>query len=1180
MHLTAFNRPSSLTGKITPQIARVMKLVAILLLAAGITASGNGKAQNITIQEKNAPLKKVLNEVRVQSGLSLVYTLDMIGKADRVTVSVRNATVQEAMDAILKGLPLTYTIVNKTIVIKEATPAPSDSFVGGEKITPPPPITVKGRIVNENGEPVTGASVQVKGDKAKGTTTDANGYFELRGVDEDATLIITGTNIEDYHIKINGKTDLATLSMKTRVVEGESVTVNTGYQKLKPNEVTGSVVVITKEQLEQRVATDIISKLEGITNGLVFNKDPGSGSNMLRIRGESTIFANPDPLIIVDKFPYDGDINNINPNDVENITILKDAAAASIYGVQAGNGVIVITTKKGSTNRPLIVELNANTTVSGKPDLFYSPQIGSSDFIDLETFLFSKGKYNADLNNSSKIAVSPVVEILNKRRTGQITAADSAMQIDELRNIDFRNDLLKYYYRNSFNQQYQINLSGGTSKIRYFFSGGYDRGLPNIKGNSNSRITLNSQNTYRPFQKLEFSLGVSYNESITSNNAGNANISKTYPYTQLIDANGNQISIPQLRADFEDSIGNHNFLNWKFYPLQEINYYENRSKSYDMRILTGLTFSILNGLNADVSFQYHRTIAQGRFFTSKESYYIRNLINKFAILDSSGNYVGSNYPDGGFLSLSNSYLTGYYGRAGFDFNRKFGNHSIAAIAGFEVRQTSTESNESNYYGYDNENGSYTIPNLFASYPTYPDGGSASLSGGISSQRYLSTIDRFRSYFANASYIYKDKYMIFASSRFDGSNYFGVSTNQKNLPLWSAGFKWDISKESFYRFRQIPVLSFRVSFGYNGNLDKNIAAITTFIYRGNDFLTGKSYAGINNIPNPELRWEKTEHLNLGINFGTLNKRISGSIEYFRKKGDDLIGDAPIDPTTGVDRLRGNFSGMLGSGIDIQLRSQNIVKKINWSTILNFCYASERVTRYDIPPQVGGAYLTAYSRVLPFAGKPLYGLFSYKWGGLDPINGNPMIYLGDTLTKSYSAATVNSIAIDDLVYNGRYNPPITGSLMNSVIWNNLSININITYKLNYFFRRGSINYTSLVGNWRNGHSDYALRWRTPGDEISTNIPSLVYPTNSRRDQYYNQSDILVEKGDHIRLQFININYSLKDKLLRKIAMKGLQFYVYLNNIGILWKANKQGIDPDYPYLNYPPAKTYAVGIKATF
>ncbi|PZR02908.1 MAG: SusC/RagA family TonB-linked outer membrane protein, partial [Flavobacterium psychrophilum] len=320
---------------------------------------------------------------------------------------------------------------------------------------------------------------------------------------------------------------------------------------------------------------------------------------------------------------------------------------------------------------------------------------------------------------------------------------------------------------------------------------------------------------------------------------------------------------------------------------------------------------------------------------------------------------------------------------------------------------------------------------------------------------------------------------------------------------------------------------------------------------------------------------------GVDFAFRNNILTGSIEYYKKKGVDLIGDALIDPTTGVSTIRGNFSNMETKGVDIQLNSKNIDQTLKWNTSFIFNYTTEKITKYDIPQPIG-AYFSAYKgSVAPIVGYPLRGIFSYKWGGLDPTTGDPRIILGDTLNKNYTATTTNVILPSDLVYSGRYNPPFAGSILNSFSWKGVLLSFNITYKMGHYFRRGSINYSSFTNNnWRAGHKDFALRWSKPGDELITDVPSLIYPETSsgRRDQFYNNSTILIEKADHIRLQYVNVGYAFSENLLRNFKFKSLNVFFYVNNLGIIWRANKQNIDPDYPYLNYPPSRSFSFGIKA--
>jgi TonB-dependent starch-binding outer membrane protein SusC len=1164
-------------GRRHSKLLVVMKLTALLILVACLQVSGNGYSQRVTLKVTNASLEEVFREIKIQSGFGFTYTTDVLKNTKPVTLHLINEPIEKVLHACLQDQGLQFKFFDRVIVISKSSaitpPLEDDNQMSSR-------IDIKGRVVNEKGEPVAGVTVTVKGSKIA-TYTNQNGEFSLNTVEADAVLVFTSVNMETFEVEVSGRLELA-ITLKTKVTALGDVTVtplNTGYQILKPNEVTGSVVVITKEQLDQRVAPDVISKLEGITNGLVFHKDAGNGKNILRIRGESTLFGHTEPLIIVDNFPYQGDINEINPNDVESITILKDAAAAAIWGMRAGNGVIVITTKKGRINQPMRIQLNANTTITEKPDLFYSPLISSSDFIDLEIFLFGKGKYNAELNDANKKAVSPVVEILNSRKLGLISSSDSASRINALRNNDWRDDYLEHIYRKPVSQQYQVNLSGGSAKSSYYFSAGYDKAVDAIIGNENNRITLSSHNSYKPFKQLELQFGLGYTENTIITNGFNS-IPNFYPYMSLVDENGFELPVPQRRAVWEDTIANRGFINWKYYPLQEKNYRDIKNRSYSTRVSTGLKYDVISGLSVEVSYQYYRGVSNVRDLKTKESYIVRDNINRFAIV-TNGNYTGTNYPNGGVLNNLLTDLVSHNGRFVINYNTAWSRHAVSALAGLDVNETRAETNGNRLYGYNDETGAFANPNFFTVYQTYPSGSATLGDPGLVQQ---GSINRSRSYFSNASYTYNDKYSVSGSVRLDRANIFGVRTNQKGRPLWSIGGKWEISKESFYQRYKLPDLTLRATYGFQGNISPDAVSSVTLNYASNAAYTGLPYALVSNIPNPDLRWEKSGQLNIGLSFVTKNRRVFGSLEYFKKNGVDLLGHAVIDPTTGVSSMAGNFSDMRSKGVDFALVSKIINKKVQWTASIIFNYAAEKVVRYD-KAFVAGQLLEAFKNiVLPIEGYPLRSVFSYRWGGLDPATGDPRIILGDTLNKTYTPTVAGAIKPTDLVYNGRYYPPYAGSVSNGFSWKGISLNVNIIYKFGHYFRRGTINYIPFVNlGWENAHKDIGLRWQKPGDEAFTNVPSFTYPDNSsgRRDNYYSRSDVLVEKADHIRMQFLNLSYNFPAKLLNRVKMQSLSIYAYVNNMNIiLWRANDKGIDPDYPYLNYPPSRSYSFGIRAGF
>lgn len=316
------------------------------------------------------------------------------------------------------------------------------------------------------------------------------------------------------------------------------------------------------------------------------------------------------------------------------------------------------------------------------------------------------------------------------------------------------------------------------------------------------------------------------------------------------------------------------------------------------------------------------------------------------------------------------------------------------------------------------------------------------------------------------------------------------------------------------------------------------------------------------------------INFGLDFATNNAIIEGSIEYYLRKGTDLIGQSQLDPTTGNTVFKGNTSDMKGQGADIVIRTRNLNKQLKWQTAVLFSYATDKVIDYKV--QQGAVWVYCDPRYMsPVEGKPLYSIFSFKFLGLDPSNGAPQGLLGTHISTEYKDI-INSSNIDNLTYNGPANPTVFGSLRNTFAWKNLELSFAITWKLGYYFRRNSISYYALFNGANTGHPDFQYRWQTAGDERTTTIPSLFYDPDQNRDKFYQYSDVLIEKGDHFRLQDIQLSYDLTKEKIRSLPMRSLRVYLYCNNVGIIWRANKQGIDPDY-LSDYPNPRTIAIGIK---
>jgi len=1050
---------------------------------------------------------------------------------------------------------------------------------------------IRGKVIDaETGNPLYGATlVTDKPTSTTATDTSGNFYFSLQNAPKTVTARFVG--YAPLTLKFQkGFTGQLIFRLKSSSNNLDEVIVSTGYQTLPAERATGSFATVNNELLNRRVSTDVLSRLEGVVPGLLFNHNTynsANGTADISVRGTSTLFASNQPLIVVDGFPYDGDINNINPNNVESITVLKDAAAAAIWGVKSGNGVIVIVTKQGKRNKPLTVDFNANVTIGDKPNLYYSPDfLNSNDFINVEQTLFAKGYYDSMLSTPYQI-VSPVVAILAKERNGELSAPEAGNQINALRSNDVRKDLTKYFYRHSVVQQYALDLQGGGLNSDYFISGGIDNNLSNQVGNKGDRVTLGTQYNLYPGKRLTISVGVNYVQTKNSANSpvsginGGSGYGNIYPYAQLVDKNGNALPVVKdYAAAYTDTAGGGKFYDWKYRPYDELHNADNTSQTIDTRINLGVKYDILTGLSAQVKYEYenqHNTVNNN---FSDQTYYSRNLINQFTTIDPYGN-VNYQIPQGGILQYASNQLTAQRGRIQLNYNRQFKEkHNLSVIAGTEINQTVNSGIAQTVYGY-NQNTLTSQPVDFADYfPTNPTGNYFQLPNTLS---LTSFTDRYISYYSNAAYTYDQRYTLSVSGRIDKSNLFGVNTNQKSVPLYSAGLLWNLSRENFYHISWLPVSKFRITYGYNGNIDKNVTALTTFLQQSNAIYTGNPFAVIGSPGNPNLRWERDRIINLGYDFAIKDQVLSGSIEYYVKRGLDLFGDTPLAPSTGFSTYRGNTADIKGNGFDLNLNARLIRnKKFQWQSNFMLSYVLDKVTKYDAQIDAS-TYLISGSGntgvIYPLTNQPLYAIYSYKWAGLTHDTGDPQGYLNGKISTDYSAI-ISGTTTANMDYNGPSRPTTFGSFRNTFSYEKLSLSFNIVYKLNYYFRRSSIVYGSLY-NWT-GNKDYSSRWQKPGDELHTNVPAIQYPpVNTDRDSFYEFSSALIDKGDHVRLQDITLSYDLiTNQGNPHSVFKTFQIYSYVNNVGILWRANHDGLDPDLYSGSLPAPRTISLGVKTSF
>lgn len=1053
-------------------------------------------------------------------------------------------------------------------------------------------LMLTGRVQADDKTFLQGATITLLGSGQR-TQTDKQGSFQISSLLAHDTLQISHVGFVTLRQPVSlpiAVPLLLILHPSQRAMQ--EIVIATGYEYLPRERATGSFTHIDNKTLNLQTGTSILERLNGVADAALFDDTKQLTTNKklnFNIRGLSTINGPQDPLIVLDNFPYEGDLSTINPNDIESVTILKDAAATSIWGTRAGNGVIVITTKKGRLNQSLKIQLTTNTIVTAKPNLFYLPLMDNRDVLKVEEMLFQAGTYDQTLSSPEYTAVTPAIEVLDARRKGSITAADSATAMNALAAIDSRNQYLRYVYRKAVTSQYNLQLSGGSGNIAWILSGSLDR---NTGQTSDfwQRTNLRLENTYKPFKDLLLTLGAYY--SNTDSRSGKpvygsvTPAGKTLPYLQLADDNGHPLPVALThRPGYTDTAGAGLLLDWNYYPLEEYKYNTTRTNLRNLLSRINIRYQLSKSISLEGIYQLEQQQTDSRNIRDLESYATRSLINQFSQIDWNSRLVTYGVPPGAVAALSAASVISNNGRLQANYQYNGTTHSIAAIAGAEFRQTRFRQNQYVLYGYDDKLLTFTNTNFTDPQPTYITGAQAYIPSGIELQDKM---QRFVSYFGNIAYTYRNGYTLSASARKDASNLFGVKSNEKwRPPFWSAGAAWHVSEEKWYRYTTIPYLKLRATYGFSGNVDLSRVATTIMIYQGNNWLSNLNQAMITQFANPELRWEKVGQYNVGVDFSSRSGRISGSVEYYQKRGTDLYGPEMIDYTTGLDRpyVTKNAAAMRGRGIDLNLSTVNFNRSLKWITTGLFNYNRSKTTAYYVAgtSTTAGYYVGSGngSAIMAIAGKPMYAIVSYKWGGLD-ASGNPQGFLNGERSTDYSTISRAEAKMGDssnIAYIGPATPTYWGSLGNNFNWKGFSLFFNITYKLGYYLLKPSISYESLFSQG-NGHADFALRWQKPGDEAHTNVPSMVYPaTLDGRDNFYLLSEINTFRADHIRLQFINISYEWQNQMRKKFPLQSAKIFINAANLGILWKANNYGLDPDAPN-SIPGPFNITIGFTAGF
>ncbi len=1121
-------------------------------------------AQEIKLNFKEVPLKTILKEITRQSGYNFVYTETLVNNEEKFSIIIQsvNSDIRLLLDKLFAKTSIAYTIKGKQIAL---------TFIETvKKSQSQDKSSISGTVSDEFNKPISGVTVNLKGTSVS-TITDKNGHFTIHALSNENILVFSFIGMITQEININGLKEVNLRMIEKITTLQEVLVVSSGYQNIPKERATGSFNTISAKAIEKKDSPSLLERLEGISSGVLVNvgipdRSLVKGRDKFTIRGVTTINSEKKPLIVLDGFPTELDLVNINPDNIENITVLKDAAAASVWGVRAANGVIVIVSKKGNFSQTPQVSFSSIFSFTGSPRLDYLQLLNSTEYIDVEKELLAKGI----LPKLSLYLPSPIstgVDLSLKLKNGSINQLTYDSEIQKLSEIDVKQQIQKYLLQSPFSHQYNFSITGGSITSRNFFSTSYNEEYAHRKGDYGNRLVINFSNEIKITPKLTFSAETFV--TLMKQKDNGINTSRLLPYDQIVDSNGLPInfsyrSTEDILNTMTSTTGG--YLPWKYNYLDELTNADNTSRSFAYRLTTGLNYKINHWISTDVKYMLEKEFVKTRNYYNSSTYLSRDITNIYTIKATKVRTV----PVGAILDLKDEEQNNYNVRGQMNLNPDFGSLGrIDAVLGVELRETLSSGYGNRLYGYDNRLLTSASLNYDQTYVT----SFGSLK--IPNNQYISNRkDRYASAYGNFSYVFKNKYSFSGSFRKDDSNLFGADSKSRIVPLWSFGGMWRAKEESFMSSAKwLSKFNLRVTLGYNGNLNKTTSPYLIINNAGNDKITNTPAANIYNPANPQLRWERVQTFNIGTDFGILNSVITGSIDAYLRKSLDLLGQVNINPTYGFKSLFTNQLEMTSRGLDINLNGNFIISKFCWISALNISYNTNRITKAPYQIQSTDYYTNLLN---PIEGQELGSLYTYKFAGLDEL-GNAMIYKGNGEKIMSYATNFDATDLGALKIAGVTNPPYYGSSSNTFTYENFELSALFTFKAGHKFLRPTAEYVQGYI-----HKDLADRWRKPGDELTTNIPAIQSNGNIGAIRYTN-SDLFVENASYIRLRDISLSYNVPIRLMGWNFIKSLNVSASGKNLA-LWTKNKAGIDPDY--LNnvsidiLPPSKSFLFSIKATF
>ncbi|MCW3467033.1 SusC/RagA family TonB-linked outer membrane protein [Chitinophaga nivalis] len=1192
-----------------------MLMFILLLMGYGTLAQEPGKSpllsSKVSYQANKLPLSKVLKDLRTQMHIRFTYNSELIRQQPPVTVKMQAVTLEALLKQILENTGLHFTEEMGGIIIYETGKT--------EAVTAEVSVVLRGRVTDPQGTPLGGVSVKALTSKEM-TITQPDGFFMLLAKEkEQVSLSLIGMKTMLY-TAIPTKEPLLFFKMDTIVRAIQEVVVN-GYQKIDPRLSTGSVLKLSAAEVLQPGQPTIDKMLQGKIPGLMVVNNSGgvNAKPTLRIRGTATLIGNASPLWVIDGMirpdPVDvsssllnnllsnpaqsnyelmgNAISGVNPYDIESLTFLRDAAATSIYGTRAANGVIVVTTKRGKAG-PIQLSYNTNISFQSRPSYGRMKLMNSKERVAFSRQLQEDHIIFNELASGfdEELSYEGLLKSLYARR---ITEAQFYEKVGtlETRNTDW----FKLLFRNQMSMQHSLSMSGGAGKTTYYASLSYaaNNGAAKQDGNKMYAANMNVRSQVGKNINLDITLQSSYRKAKGYYSTVNP-LSYALQTSRIYDPyEFYPLSIPpELKSNWSDMEPRNAPVTYNL--LNEIEHSENSSGNRSTSLNFSLDYKMGRGWYFRNSSNIIMDAADGFSAADEQTYDIALKRGwDYRTIPSRAKVQNSPLPAGGmaYIMHQNSMALGMRNSIDYSTGLFKDRDQFNFTLGNEIRSESSS-------GYISEEPGY-----------FPERGKSFYSTERSrfqlGKHYLTnTLNNAVSYYGTIAYSLMNRYIVSGTIRTDGSNRFGQYSNSRFLPNYSISARWNAAMEGWFPTRSlITDWQVRTSYGTQGNVVAAVGPglIATYAPNGsaNDPVTGIPYLRIKSLPYPDLRWEKTYQWNIGTNFAMFDNRLKVNVEYYAKKTVDVLDRIKIPFEYGMDVMYRNGNILLNSGWETMI-NVDIIRKKNTGFSLSLFTSRNKNSIADL--YATDDYASFFTGTGRLPGKAVSGFYSYIYKGLNANSGLPMFDKMDGKEKTTNPD-------DFLVYSGQMFPKFTGSIQPVFRYRSFSISamffvsLGSSKRLNTPFVR-TAERNGVPAPFANVSTDYLNRWRKPGDEQYTDIPGitdyapldqyLIVPYRSGKvtngsdftikvDPYtaYNQSDLRTISNNYIRCNAINMSYTIPPMRLAGTGIKNLGVGFAVNNVFTIANRKLEGQDPEIDGAGstaLPITRQYAFSLNATF